>query len=482
MKFIVLEKHEAPVISCMIHANVGAIDEPEGKTGMAHFLEHLAFKGTSKIGTMDFEQEESLLENLDKLSTDIETLEATLPTFDAATRPQVEKRLEEMLGNFDNAIQVADEVVIPNEFGRIVEEAGGVGLNATTSLDATRYFYSFPANKLELFFLLESERFRDPVFRQFYKEKEVIKEERRLTVDNSPVGQLIEKYLQVAFTEHPYRRPVIGYPEDFANLTRKDIQDFFKEHYTPANLTAVVVGDVDPAQVREYARQYWERVPNAPSAAKNGAQDNHSMREPTQRQQREITVPVSAQEPLYIIGYHRPSINHPDAAVFLVLSSILADGRTSRLYRSLVDEQQICSSAEALNGFPGERYNTLLLLYGAPSPGRTLEEVAHGIDAEVEKLKRDGVTDAEVERVKRQSRKALLESLRHNDQMASLLAEYAVYTGDWRNLFRDLAAIDKVTGEDCLRVARATFRTENSTIGRSIPLSTAYADEDEEVV
>ena len=200
MKFIVLERHQAPVVSMMLYAKVGAVNEEDGHTGVAHYLEHLAFKGTTKIGTTDYVAEAPLLQEMDVVFDQLM----------AAEKAEDEETTAALRSQFDTLQAQAAEYVEQNKFGQIIEQSGGRGLNATTSADATRYFYSLPSNKLELWMSLEAERFIDPVFREFYKEKQVILEERRMRVDNSPIGQIVEKFLEVAFDEHPYRRPVIG--------------------------------------------------------------------------------------------------------------------------------------------------------------------------------------------------------------------------------------------------------------------------------
>lgn len=204
MKFIVLERHQAPIVSFLTYADVGGVDEPDGKTGVAHFLEHLAFKGTTRIGTSNYQAEKPLLERLDQLAEQII----------AAKAANKKDEVAQLEAQFKKTEAQATKVAKQNELGRIVEQAGGVGLNANTSTEATRYFYSFPSNKLELWMSLESERFLDPVFREFYKEKDVILEERRMRVENSPIGIMMEKLIDTSFKVHPYKRPVIGYDQD----------------------------------------------------------------------------------------------------------------------------------------------------------------------------------------------------------------------------------------------------------------------------
>lgn len=452
MKFIVLEQHQAPVVSFLTYADVGGANEPDGKTGVAHFLEHLAFKGTKRIGTENYQAEKPLLEELDKLSEQIQ----------AAKAAGKQAELTQLQAEFKKVEAQAAKLVKQNELGQIVEKAGGVGLNANTSTDATRYFYSFPSNKLELWMSLESERFLEPVFREFYKEKDVILEERRMRVENSPVGKMIEAFTDVAYKVHPYRRPVIGYDADIRNLTTEDVQKFFDTYYVPSKLTMAVVGDVKPAEVKRLAQIYFGRYQAKP------APKEQIPAEPKQTQTREVTLQLRSQ-PWYFEGYHRPAMNHPDSVVYDLMGSILSDGRTSRLYKSLVEKQQIALTAQGFSGFPGDKYPSMMLFYALTAPNHTVDEVAKALRSEIERLKTEPVSDIELERVKTQSRADLLRGLDSNSGMASLLVEYEVKTGSWKNLFKELEAIASVTPADIQRVAQATFVPSNRTIGRLLP-------------
>lgn len=331
MKFIVLERHDAPVVSFMLYADVGGVDEPEGQTGVAHFLEHLAFKGTERIGTTDYAKESPLLAEQDKLAEQI----ATTPTQAAQLLAQIEKSEQQSL-----------PFVKQNEFGQIVQQAGGVGLNANTSVEATRYFYSLPSNKLELWMSLESDRFLNPVFREFYKEKAVILEERRMRTENSPVGQMIEVFLAKAFTKHPYGRPVIGSVADLQAVTRPQVRSFFDKYYGPGQMTAVIVGDVDLAQVKTMADRYFGRLKSRPKPPQV------TVVEPQQTAMREVNLKLPSQ-PIYLEAYHRPGMNHPDAPVYDAIAGILSSGRNARLYKSLVEEKKLALGADVGNGFRG---------------------------------------------------------------------------------------------------------------------------------
>ncbi len=454
MKFIVLENHEAPVVSFVTYADVGGVDEPDGKTGVAHFLEHLAFKGTDKIGTTEYSAEKKYLDKLDRLFNQIQQAKAD----------GNEAKLAKLTKEFTRVEAVANHFVEQNEYGQIVETAGGVGLNAATSSDYTSYFYSFPANKLELWMSLESERFLNPVFREFYKEKEVILEERRLRTDNSPIGTMIEEFLDTAFTEHPYKRPVIGYDEDIRNLTRDDVQQFFTTYYAPNNLTVAIVGAVDPDRVQQLAKLYFGRYQAKPAPAEV------TKTEPKQQETRRVKVEFPSQ-PWYLEGYHIPNINDPDYPVYETIAQLLSEGRTSRLYQSLVEDKQVALSAQGFSGFPGNKYPNLMLFYALTAPGHTVDEVGTALRTEIEKLKERPVTETELKRVKTQLKADLLRSLDSNMGMARILAEYEAKTGDWRNVFTELKAIAQVTPADIQRVARETFTAENRTIGKLLSKS-----------
>ncbi|MDJ0844648.1 M16 family metallopeptidase [Crocosphaera sp.] len=454
MKFIIKENHDAPVVSFVTYADVGGTDEPDGKTGVAHFLEHLAFKGTTKIGTKNYQEEKEVLSRLDQAFMELKTAKTT----------GNEEKVKQLTATFQKVQEEAASYVEQNAFGRIVESSGGVNINAQTSPDATRYFYSFPSNKLELWMSLESERFLDPVFREYYKEQNIILEERRLRTENNPIGTMVEAFLGTAFTEHPYKRPTIGYNEDIRNLTRQDIRDFFNTYYGPNNLTISIVGDVDPEKVKQLAQVYFGRYaekPEPPTMTKI---------EPKQEETREVNLKLASQ-PWYLEGYHVPALSHPDSAIYQVISTLLSSGRTSRLYKSLVEEKQVALVAQGFNGFPSDKYPNLMLFYAQTAPRASLETVAKALSLEIEKLKTQPVSEQELQRVKNQLRAGLLRSLDSNLGMAKALVEYEVKTGSWRNLFGQVQAIEAVTSADIQRAAKATFVPENLTIGRILPKS-----------
>lgn len=451
LRFIVLERHEAPVVTCYTHANVGAVDEVTGMTGLAHLFEHMAFKGTRTVGTKDYEAEARALAKIDEAFEAIKAEKAKPGGGD-------ETRLAQLRRQFQEAQQEAQQYLVHDEFDEILKQAGGVGLNAGTSSDYTVYFVSLPSNKLELWMLLESDRFLNPVLREFYKEKDVVMEERRLRTETQPVGKLLEEFLAVAYKAHPYGAPVIGHMSDIEALTRKEAEAFFRTHYGASNLTIAVVGDVDPARVRALAREYFGRIPYRP------APEPVETVEPPQPGERRVVVEDPAQ-PFVLIGYHKPSINHEDNAVFDAITDIMGNGRTSRLYRSLVRDQKIAVATSGFQGMPGQKYPGLFLFYAMPARGHTNQECEYAIYAEIERLRNEPVTEQELKKAKTRARAALIRQLDSNAGLAEQLTFYEVLTGDWRNLFKQLEQIDRVSAEDIQRVARTYFRTKNRTVG-----------------
>jgi predicted Zn-dependent peptidase len=458
MTFLIVERHEVPVVSFQIYADVGSVDEEVGVTGMAHMFEHMAFKGTPTIGTRDYPREKEALAHVDEIYARLRSARLELRDKgqgDTAAIADLEKA-------FHQAQADAGEYSKSDELTRVIEQAGGVGLNASTSSDATRYFVSFPSNKAELWFSLESDRFLDPVFREFYKERDNVLEERRMRVESQPVGKLLEGFLGIAYRAHPYGRQAIGWRSDLENLTRAQGEEFFRKHYVPASLTAVIVGDVDPRQTVDWAELYFGRIPARPKA------DPLVTVEPKQEGERRATVYAQSQ-PVLLLGFHKPSAVDRDDAVFDAVQDVLAGGRTSRLYRSLVQDQRIAAAAGGFPGFPGNKYPNLFLFFAFTAPGHTNEENEKSMLAEIEKLKEELVSDEELSRVKARAEADLVDGLDSNAGLASQLAVYQVLTGDWRNLFKRIEAIDRVTKEDIQRVAKEYFTERNRSVAYLLP-------------
>ncbi len=452
LTLIISERHEAPVFSFYTLVNAGSVDDPQGESGLAHMFEHIAFKGTEQIGTTDYPAEKVALAKV----------ESAYATYDAEFRKRVGQNpalLASLHQKFEDAVKAAQVYVIPNQFSEIAEANGAVDLNASTSEDSTQYFWSMPSNRLQLWAYMESSRIGWPVAREFYKERDVVNEERRMRIDSSPQGRLIEEFLAGAYIAQHYGVPGVGWESDITQVSATEAEAFHKKYYVPSNIVVAIVGDIDTTTALPMLEKYFGRIPAAPRP------EGPITVEPPQHALRTVVLHEPSQ-PIYIEGYHRPDYRDPDNAVYEAITDIFSSGRTSRLYRSLVRDQRIALEAEGFSGFPGEKYPGLFAFVAVPMSGHTAEEMAPAIHKELEKLKTEDVSDAELQRFKARSRAALLESLGDNDSLASELADYQTKYGDYRQIFRELDQIDAVTKADIRRVAQKTFVETNRTVAR----------------
>jgi predicted Zn-dependent peptidase len=450
---IVLERPEAPVFSFFTFVDAGSTQDPLGKTGLAHMFEHMAFKGTDKIGTKDWPAEKAALAK-------VETAYAAYIAERDKTFNRDEQKLKDLEKAWKDAIAQADQYVIPNQFGEIVEREGGEGMNASTNEDSTQYFYSFPTNRLELWAYLESERFLHPVMREFYKERNVVIEERRMRTDSNPIGRLLEQFLTASYQAHPYHRPTIGWMSDLNSFSATDAQNFFDRYYIPSNMVIAVVGDVKASETIPLMEKYFGRLPTKPTP------DERTTTEPPQNSERRVTLQQTAQ-PFYLEGYHRPDYRDPDDAVYDAITDLMSNGRTSRLYRSLVRDKKIASFAAGFSGLPGTKYPHLFAFYAVPLPGHKPAEMGEAIHAEIDRLKKEDITDEELAMIKTRSKADLLRGLGDNEGLAQQVAIYQARYGDWRELFRSVDRIDKVTKADIRRVANKIFVDTNRTVAIS---------------
>jgi predicted Zn-dependent peptidase len=452
LTIIICERPEAPVFAFFTMVDSGSYQDPMGKTGLAHMFEHMAFKGTRTIGTTNYAAEKAALEKVEK----------TYAAYTAARNRRLgrdEAKLEALRKEWQAAIAEADKYVIKNQYGELIERNGGVGMNAFTSYDETGYHFSMPVNRLELWAYLESERFLEPVMREFYKERDVVMEERRMRIESRPTGRLFaEQFIDTAFSASNYHRPAVGYMADLQEFSATDAEKFFKTHYIPRNMVVAVAGDVKASEFMPVMEKYFGRLPNAPEP------ESYETPEPPQRAQREVTLYEQSQ-PWYSEGYHRPDYLDPDDAVYDAITDLLSTGRTSRLYRSLVRDKQIAAAAQGFSGFPGVKYPHLFVFYAVPLPGHTTDEMAKAIHAEIDRLKTQDVTDEELKMVKTRAKANLIRSLGSNSGLVQNLATYQTRYGDWRELFRSVDRIDKVTKEDIRRVANKIFVDTNRTVG-----------------
>jgi len=452
MKFIVLERHDAPVVSFQIYADVGSVNESYGITGISHFLEHMAFKGTQTVGTKNYEKERSQLDKIDQLYEKlVRAQSAVIPDSEA---------IKSLQGEFDGANKSAQDLIVVNEYGNVFSEQGGVGLNASTDADATRYVVSLPSNRLEFWMALESDRFMNPVFRQFFEERNVVMEERRLGIETRPPGRLAEDFTAAAFKAHPYGHSVIGHMSDLERITRKDVREYFRRYYSPSNLTAAIVGDVKAEEVFKVANLYFGRIPSAPKP------EPLRTVEPPQEGERRVTV-VAQSQPLLFVGYHQPKT--PEDLPLHALSTVLGRGRSSRLYRSLVIEKKIAVEVSSTTGWPGGKYPSLFVVVAVPARGHTTSECLAAIESEIEKVKKGPVSEEELTKHKRRVMKAITDRSKSNAASAHALNWHEVVQGDWRKAFDVIHDIEAVTPADIQRDARKYLVPENRTIGELLP-------------
>jgi len=453
MHFIVLQRPNAPVVSFHAHVNAGAVNDPRGKTGLAHMFEHMIGKGTITVGTKDWEAERKALEAVEEAYDRLEQERRKGARASAERIKKLEAALKE-------AIEKANSYVEPNAYVRVIEENGGVGFNAGTSADSTVYFYSLPENRAELWFLLASEWFRQPVFREFYRERDVVREERRMRIESSPQGKLFEAAMATAFAAHPYRT-LIGWASDIENLRARDAEEFYKRYYVPGNVTVGIAGDIDPARARRLAERYFGPIPAGPLPSPVITE------EPPQEGEKRVEVETPAQ-PFLIVGYKRPDQQHKDDPVFDVIASVLASGRTGWMYKEMVRDKKLALAAGAQSGIPGSKFPNLFVLYSVPGAGRTVEENERAIYEIVERLKKEKVDAEALSRVKTKIRAGLIRQLDSNPGLAAQLASYHANYGSWKVLFTGIEDIEKVTAEDVQRVAVEYFTKRNRTVAYTV--------------
>ncbi len=460
MTVLMVERHQAPIVSINMTFGVGGVNEQVGQTGLAHLYEHMAFKGTRTVGTKDYEKEQAVLDELTRVGTELERLER-----EESTRAQLEGKavvnseaVQQLQQRFTELQDKAREYVVGNEMALLYQRHGGVGLNASTGKDITRYVISLPANRLALWAALESDRMAHPVLREFYKERGVVMEERRLRTDDSPNGLLYETFTSTAFQAHQYGVPTIGWGSDIVSLTPGATEEFFKTYYGPNNATVAIVGDINPKEVITLIEQTFGRIPAAPPIPALVTE------EPPQRGERRVEIEFDA-EPALAIGYHKPTIGHPDDFVFDVIDEVLTEGVTSRLYGTLVREKRLAASVLSDTNYPGVRAPNLFVIAATPLAPHTTEEVEAAIYEELERLKKEPISAKEFERVLNGLDADLVRSLRSNSGLASQLAFYQTVAGSWRYVINARDRIAAVTPADVQRVASQYLTKANRTVG-----------------
>jgi predicted Zn-dependent peptidase len=450
MKVLILKRDFAPVVSLSMRFKVGAVDEFEGETGTAHLLEHMLFKGTKTLGTKNYEEEKKILEALDVLAVKIDQ---EMQKGDKADKDSLAAWREQL----QTLEQEHKNWVIKDEVSGLYSQNGAEGLNASTGYDVTTYKVSLPANRIELWARIESDRMANPVLREFYSERDVVREERRQREETNPDGKLMEAFLKTAFAEHPYRRPIIGWDADLKYLQREKVEQFFRSYYSPNNAVVAIVGAVNPEEIMNIMERYFGSIP--PQEIVRTA----VLKEPEQLGERRVEVEFDA-SPQVMIGYHKPTLPHFDDYVLDVIDILLSAGRTSRLYKTLVEDKKIAVSVGTSNGFPGVRYSNLFAIFATPRNPHTTGEVEREIYTQLELLKTGAITPYELTKVKNRLEASFIRSLASNAGLAAKLSYYQTVAGDWRYIEEHSEQIARITAEDVKRVAEQYFVDENRTV------------------
>lgn len=450
MKLLLVERHTSPTVATWIRFKVGSVDERSDERGLAHLLEHMLFKGTRTLGTTDYAAEKPLLDRIEATAQEMMAEQAKGEKGDG-------KRIAELKRELDRLEAEAEKYVVKEEFSVIYSRNGGAGYNAFTSKDGTTYLINLPSNKLELWAAIESDRMQNAVLREFYTERDVVAEERRRSYEAEPMGKLWETFQAAEFMAHPYGQPTIGWMSDIRYLSRTKAEAFLHKYYAPNNAIVAIVGDIDPAATIALVEKYFGNIP--PKTPVGPVAEE----EPPQAGEKRIEVAGDA-EPQLLIAFHKPAISHPDDYVFDVIDMLLSEGRTSRLYRKLVVEEQLATEVGTFTA-PGSRYPNLFVIEATPRAPHTVAEVEAAIERELERLKTEPVTDRELQQILNTLEYEEYRQMGSNGGLARNLTEYEAVAGTWRYLIEHRRKVAAVTPADVTRVARKYLVRENRTVG-----------------
>ncbi len=461
MTLLLLPRPGDPNVAAGWVAKVGSVYERPGITGVAHLFEHMMFKGTAAIGTRNIEQDLQIIAELDQVKAAIRVEEAALleaerlGRIEDANDPALRTaRHQELMDRFEGLLAQQDELLVKEDFSRIYSGQGASGMNAGTSYDFTLYFVNVPANKLELWFWMESDRLLNPVFREFYAEREVVHEERRLRTDSTPTGKFQEQFDALFWQSSPYSWPVVGWPSDLEGITREEALTFFDLYYAPNNLAAALVGDFDPDEAKALAERYFGRLPRGERSA-----PQPRTREMPQMSEKRMHA-YAETNPQVAVRYHSVPDGHVDEPALVVLGQLLND-RTGRLYKALVEDQGVATRASG--GQSGFKFEGMFELRGTAAEGHAPEEVEQALYAEIERLKTEPVDPRELQKVKNQNAASTFRELQGNFfLMYSLLMRDA--NRGWETINSDPPLYEAVTADDITRVANTYFEPENRAV------------------
>lgn len=461
MRVLLVERHDEPSISGGWVAHVGSANERPGITGVAHLFEHMMFKGTRTLGTTDYERDQAVIQRQEEVRSGIRSEEAKQRAAwrkgtigDLRDPSHKSPRLKELEAEFDTLVQEQRELLVKNEFDRIYTTAGASGMNAFTTTDLTGYFITVPANKLELWAWMESERLLNPVFREFYSERDVVFEERRLRTESTPLGKFAEAFQSMIWTSHPYHWPVVGWPSDIPAISKQEADVFFETFYSPQNISLVLVGDFKSDSAMDLIRNYFDRIPRGKTAVPDLV-----TREMPQLAEKRMNA-VAESNPQVDIVWHTVPFGHTDSYALNLLSEILST-RTGRLYKGLVLGAEVATD---VNARPGARKWAGTFEISAevrePHAPRVVEDAIY---TELERLKTEDVPPEELQKVKNNF--AAYEYRRLVSNM-NILMQLIFYDGlgDWQEINDAGPRHQAVTADDLRRVATKYFTVENRNV------------------
>jgi predicted Zn-dependent peptidase len=447
---LMLERHLSPTVSLYIRYRIGAVDEQNGQSGAAHLLEHMMFKGTTTIGAKNYNVEKKVLDAIKSTGTALDQEIQKGKNADP-------KIIQKLSGKLKKLQDQEKKYFVPNEIDRLYTENGGLDMNASTGQDVTTYHVSLPANKIELWARIESDRLLNPVFREFYTERDVVMEERRQRVESDPDGKLYEQFISAAYKIHPYGRPILGWTEELMNLSPVSLEKIWERYKAPESIVIAVVGDIKPQETLKLIEKYFGRIPA------NKETKTVIPAEPMQTEERRVKVEFDA-NPMMIIGFHKPNAPAREDYVLDVLDTILTNGRTSRLFKKLITDRQIAKSVSSVNGLPATRYPNLFTIFAQPRHPRTNFELEEMILQEIENIKTSPVKSEELTKAKNIIKTEYIKNLDSNSEIASMLTYYEVLLGDYRYISEYPKNIDQVTAEDIMKVAEVYLTKANRTI------------------
>lgn len=441
IRVILYNRGIAPVFSGAVVVRVGGSDEVMGETGISHLFEHMAFKGTRTIGTNDFGREQRLLARLEEIALESNAAQNLSP---------------EQQKEWDEIHAELKEIWVSDDFTRRYEKQGAVGQNATTDKEFTKYFVDLPRSAFEFWCKMESDRLVRPVMRQFYQERDVVLEERRMRFDDDPGGKLYELLLGVAYQRHPYRAPVIGYESDIRALTATKLDVFRKKYYTPKNIVVSVVGRVNPEEDMKVISEYFGAIPKGPEIVRDVPVELEPEGE------RRVSLKMAA-SPQIIVAYAKPNYPHSDDPALTVAAEILSGSKVSPLYVELVKRRQLAAGIGQEEG-PGVAYPNLLMFAATVKAPHTTDQLLRAFDSVVDRFRRTGPTQEQLEIAKRSIGMEYLGHLQSSQSLALDFASSELVYGSWKASVEWYDKMSQVTVEDVKRVVQQYLIPERRTI------------------